>query len=312
MLVATGERNIERLGGLIRVMPISAACMLVACMAISGLPPLNGFASEWLTFQTILVSPRLPQWGLRLLVPTVGTLLALAAALAAACFVRAYGIAWLGRPRSACVETAHETDRYSLAAMGIFAALCVLAGLFPSLLINGLSAAVQQLVGSRLPSETGLAWLSIEPMADRSTSYNGFMVFTFLMIAALVGWLAVRILGSRAVRRARLWDCGYPDLGPSSQYSAAGYAQPIRRVFGPLVFHSSETVVMPPPGDLAPASIRKRTHDLAWEMLYEPVCDAVLALAELFNRVQFFTIRRYLSFVFLALVGLLLALTLWQ
>ena len=312
VLVATGERNIERLGGLIRVMPISAACVLVACMAISGLPPLNGFASEWLTFQTILVSPRLPQWGLRLLVPTVGTLLALAAALAAACFVRAYGIAWLGRPRSACVETAHEADRFSLAAMGIFAALCVLAGLFPGVLIDGLSSAVQQIVGGRLPSETGLAWLSIEPVADRSTSYNGFVVFLFLMIAALTGWGAVHWLGSRAVRRARLWDCGYPDLGPTSQYSAAGYAQPIRRVFGPLVFRSSETVVMPPPGDLSPASIRKRTHDLAWEMFYEPVCNAVLALAEVFNRVQFFTIRRYLSFVFIALVGLLLALTLWQ
>ena len=83
-------------------------------------------------------------------------------------------------------------------------------------------------------------------------------------------------------------------------------------MFGPLVFRSSETVVMPPPGDLSPASIRKRTHDLAWEMFYEPVCNAVLALAEVFNRVQFFTIRRYLSFVFIALVGLLLALTLWQ
>ena len=117
VLAATGERNIERLGGLIRVMPVSAACMLAACMAASALPPLNGFASEWLTFQTILVSPALPQWGLRLLVPTVGTLLALAAALAAACFVRAYGIAWLGRPRSACVDGAHEADRFSLAAM---------------------------------------------------------------------------------------------------------------------------------------------------------------------------------------------------
>ncbi len=312
VLATTGERNIERLGGLIRVMPASAAFMLAACMAASALPPLNGFASEWLTFQTILVSPALPQWGLRLLVPTVGTLLALAAALAAACFVRAYGIAWLGRPRSACVDGAHDADRFSLAAMGTFAALCVLAGLFPGMVIDALSPAVRLVVGGRLPAQFGLPWLSIVPMADRSSSYNALMVFLFVIGAAVVGSFAINRFGTKKVRRARVWDCGYPDLGPAAQYSAAGYSQPIRRVFGPLVFRSSETVVMPPPGDLSAAHIRKRMHDLAWTALYVPVCDAVLALAALFNRVQFLTIRSYLSFVFLALVGLLLALTIWQ
>ncbi len=312
VLVATGERNIERLGGLIRVMPVSAGCVLTACMAASALPPLNGFASEWLTFQTILVSPALPQWGLRLLVPTVGTLLALAAALAAACFVRAYGIAWLGRPRSACVDGAHEADRFSLAAMAGFAALCVLAGLFPGVVIDALSPAVQMVVGGRLQPQLGLPWLSIVPIADRSSSYNALAIFVFVFCATGMGWAALHRLGSKAVRSARLWDCGYPDLGPVTEYTAASYSQPIRRVFGPLVFRSSESVVMPPPGDMSPARISKRMHDLAWEALYQPVCDAVLALAVFFDRFQFLTIRRYLSFVFLALVGLLLALTLWQ
>ena len=312
VLVATGERNIERLGGLIRVMPVSAACVLVACMAISALPPLNGFASEWLTFQTILVSPQLPQWGLRLLVPTVGTMLALAAALAAACFVRAYGIAWLGRPRSPCVAGAQEADRWSIAAMAVFAALCLLTGLFPGLVIDALSAAVRQIVAGRLPAQAGLPWLSIVPVADRSSSYDALTVFLFVVGAAVMGSMLVHRLGTRTVRRARTWDCGYPDLGPTTQYTAASYAQPIRRVFGPLLFGSSETVQMPPPGDLSPARIRKHIHDRAWETLYEPLCKAVLATAELFNRFQFLTIRRYLSFVFLALVGLLLALTIWQ
>ena len=312
VLVATGERNIERLGGLIHRMPGSAACVLAACMAGSALPPLNGFASEWLTFQTILVSPALPQWGLRLLVPTVGTLLALAAALAAACFVRAYGIAWLGRPRSGCVAGAAEADRFSLAAMASFAALCVLTGMFPGPVIDALSGAVRQLVGARLQAQSFLPWLSIVPVADRSSSYNALMILLFTLGAAGMGTIAVHRLGTKAVRRAGLWDCGYPGLGATAQYSAAGYAQPLRRVFGPLLFGASETVVMPPPGDLSPARIRKRRHDLAWEWLYQPVCDAVLGLAEFFNRFQFLTIRRYLSFVFLALVGLLLALTIWQ
>ena len=312
VLVATGERNIERLGGLIHAMPVSAACVLTACMAISALPPLNGFASEWLTFQTILVSPSLPQWGLRLLVPTVGTALALAAALAAACFVRAYGIAWLGRPRSDCVAGAREVDRWSVGAMIGFAALCVLTGIFPGMAIDALSPAVQLVAGGRLPPQGSLAWLSIVPVADRSSSYNPLMVFLFVGGAALIGAVVVQRLGARHSRRADVWDCGYPGLGPATQYSAASYNQPIRRVFGSIAFRSSETVVMPPPGDLGPARMRKHMHDLAWEALYVPLCAGVLTLADLFNRFQFLTIRRYLGFVFIALVGLLLALTLWQ
>ena len=100
VLTATGERDMEHLGGLIHRMPQTAFVFLVGCAAISALPPLNGFVSEWLTFQAILLSPQLPSWGLKLLVPAVGALLALSAALAAACFVKAYGVTFLGRPRT--------------------------------------------------------------------------------------------------------------------------------------------------------------------------------------------------------------------
>ncbi|RMF08181.1 MAG: hydrogenase 4 subunit B, partial [Alphaproteobacteria bacterium] len=101
VLTATGERDMERLGGLIHRMPYTSFAFLAGCVAISALPPLNGFVSEWLTFQAILQSPQLPQWGLKILVPAVGSLLALSAALAAACFVKAYGVTFLGRPRTA-------------------------------------------------------------------------------------------------------------------------------------------------------------------------------------------------------------------
>src|SRR6202795_1003096 len=121
VLTATGERDMEKLGGLIHRMPLTAGAVLVGCAAISALPPLNGFASEWLTFQAILLSPALPQWGLRILIPAIGAILALAAALAAACFVRAYGTAFLGRPRSPSAAEARPADRFSLAAMLILA-----------------------------------------------------------------------------------------------------------------------------------------------------------------------------------------------
>ena len=128
VLTATGERDMEHLGGLIHRMPQTAFAFLVGCAAISALPPLNGFASEWMTFQAILLSPELPQWGLKLIVPAKGALLALSAALAAACFVKAFGVSFLGRPRAPVAEQAHEVDIWSRTAMAIFAILCLLVG----------------------------------------------------------------------------------------------------------------------------------------------------------------------------------------
>jgi formate hydrogenlyase subunit 3/multisubunit Na+/H+ antiporter MnhD subunit len=312
VLVATGTRNIEKLGGLIHRMPVTAVAFLVACMAIAGLPPLNGFASEWLLFQTILSSPVMPEWGLRLMVPTVGALLALAVALAAACFVRAFGISFLGRPRSAMATDAQEVDRWSLGAMIGFAGLCVLLGIFPGALMDALGAGVASVVGDRLPQQTSLAWLSIVPIANSRSSYNGLMVFMFVAVSGAIAAFAVKRLASRALRRAPPWDCGYPGLSAVAQYTGTSFAQPIRRVFGSLAFASSEVVEMPAPGEIGPARIRRTLRDLVWEWMYAPVVSGVAWLAVLFNRLQFLTIRRYLGFVFAALVILLLTLTVWQ
>src|SRR5262249_36380459 len=113
VLTSTGERDMEHLGGLIHRMPQTAFVFLVGCAAISALPPLNGFVSEWLTFQAILLSPQLPSWGLKLLVPSVGALLALSAALAAACFVKAFGVTFLGRARASAAERARNRSLLS-------------------------------------------------------------------------------------------------------------------------------------------------------------------------------------------------------
>src|SRR5579859_6656042 len=116
VLGATGERDMEHLGGLIHRMPQTAFVFLVGCAAISALPPLNGFVSEWLTFQAIVLHPAMPQWGLKISIPADGALLALSAALAAACFVKAFGVSFLGRPRTQRAAQAHEVDGFSLTA----------------------------------------------------------------------------------------------------------------------------------------------------------------------------------------------------
>ena len=255
VLTATGERDMEHLGGLIHRMPYTSFLFLVGCVAISALPPLNGFVSEWLTFQAILQSPELPQWGLKIMVPAVGGLLALSAALAAACFVKAFGVTFLGRPRSAAAEQACEVDWFSLASMAVFAALCLLGGVFPGFAIDAIAPVTIDIVGTRMPAQTGIDWLSIVPIAESRSSYNGLLVFLFVTISALAAIWLIHRLGSRAVRRAPAWDCGFPDPSPMTQYTAGSFAQPIRRVFGTVVFQARERVEMPPPGDrLDPAA----------------------------------------------------------
>src|SRR6185369_13462501 len=164
ILTATGERDMDHLGGLIHRMPKTAVAFLIGCIAISALPPLNGFVSEWLTFQAILLHPDLPQWGLKLAIPADGALLALSAALAAACFVKAFGVSFLGRPRTRVAADAREVDRCSLAAMFGFAALCLLAGIFPGVVIDLLAPVAQALTGSHMPRQLAVEWLSIVPV----------------------------------------------------------------------------------------------------------------------------------------------------
>src|SRR5437016_6586426 len=221
---------------------------LVGAAAISALPPLNGFVSEWLTFQAILLSPAVPQWGVRLLAPMAGAALALAAALAAACFVKAFGVTFLGRARSARAERASETDRFSLAAMFAFAAPCLFLGILPGLAIDWISPAAEEIVHGQMPSQHLLAWLTIVPIAQGRSSYNGLLVFLFITTSACLAVAAMHRFASHVVRRGPAWDCGTPNTDALMQYTAASFAQPIRRVFGTVVFRAREPVRMPAPG----------------------------------------------------------------
>jgi len=312
VLTATGERDMERLGGLIHRMPQTAFVFLVGCAAISALPPLNGFVSEWLTFQAILLSPQLPSWGLKLLVPAVGALLALSAALAAACFVKAYGVTFLGRPRTHAAEAAKETDRFSLAAMIVLSVFCLLVGILPGLFIDALAPVSLSLIGAHMPPQVGAQWLSIVPIAASRSSYNGLLVFMFMVISGTLAATAIHRLASDRLRRAPAWDCGYPDLSPMTQYTAASFAQPIRRVFGTMVFRAREHAEMPPPGDVRAARIDVEISDLIWDALYAPIASGIGLAADRLNRLQFLTIRQFLSLVFSALVILLLVLAIWS
>lgn len=312
VLNATGERDMEHLGGLIHRMPQTAFAFLVGCVAISALPPLNGFVSEWLTFQAILLSPQLPSWGLKFLVPAVGALLALSAALAAACFVKAFGISFLGRPRTPAAADANETDSHSLAAMFFLSALCLVAGVLPGIFIDALAPVTNALLGVSMPHQAGLDWLTAVPVAESRSSYNGLLVFVFIVMSGWIAAIAIHRLASDKLRRGPAWDCGYPDPSPATQYTASSFAQPIRRVYGTAVFRAREVGDMPPPGDARPARLTVEIRDLIWDAAYAPIAVFIDYATGRLNVLQFLTIRRYLTLVFLALVLLLLVLAIWS
>ncbi len=309
---STGERGLDSYGGLARRMPRTAVAMLLAAAAIAALPPLNGFVSEWLLFQAVLASPALPGWLLKLLIPAAGAAFALAAALAAAVFVRLFGIAFLGRPRSEAARAARETDGVSATAMLIAAAACVLLGVLPAIAIEPLQIPVLELVGARMPDAAGGPWHSLLPLPTSASSYNGLVILVFLASSATIAALALRMMASGALRRTPAWDCGFPDPHPATQYTAVSFSQPLKRVFGSTLFVAREQVDMPPPGDTRTAALQSSFRDLPWEVGYRPVAAGVLWLADRVNILQFLTIRRYLLLVFGALVSLLAVVAAWH
>src|SRR5512143_2368978 len=168
VLHATHERNMEEMGGLIHLMPWTAALFLIGCISISALPPFNGFVSEWLTFQAFLLSPSLPSPLLKLLIPMGAALLALTSALAAACFVKAFGITFLGHWRGPQRPRVHEAGWATRLGMLLAAVSCLALGVLPPLVVDWMDSVAQQLVGARIGTPTGaLGWLWLTPVAPQ-------------------------------------------------------------------------------------------------------------------------------------------------
>ena len=198
-------------------------------------------------------------------------MLALSAALAAACFVKAFGVTFLGRPRTPAALAAQETDRASL-ARHVRSCCPVPAGRHPAGLLHRCDwrPSCSSLVGTRMPLQTAIAWLSIVPVAESRSSYNGLLVFVFITISTLAAIEIIHRFASRAVRRGPAWDCGFPDPSPATQYTADSFAQPIRRVFGAWCSGAREHVDMPAPGDARPARLTVTLRDLVWDAIYAP------------------------------------------
>ena len=225
--------------------------------------------------------------------------------------MKAFGISFLGRPRTPAAANAQETDGTSLSAMYVLAAICVIAGILPGIFLDALAPVANALIGAAMPHQTALDWLTIVPIAESRSSYDGLLIFVFVTLSGSIAAFAIHRLASDRLRRGPAWDCGYPDPSPATQYTASSFAQPIRRVYGTTIFRAREIGEMPPPGSLAPARFVVDMRDLIWDFAYAPIAGAIAFASERLNVLQFLTIRRYLSLVFVALVLLLLVLAIW-
>lgn len=304
---ATHEYDLNNMGGLIKRMPQTAVFMLVGCLAIAGLPPLNGFVSEWLTFQVALQAPALESGVLRALIPVTAAVLALSAALAAATFVKVYGVAFLGVARDRRVAHAHEVDFGMRLAMGTLALLCLLFGVFPNTVIGALDAVPQMLVHTAPRNLTAHGWLWLTPISPRVASYSAPLVFAAIIV---IGALTFLFLHARRqqMRRGYPWDCGFGNLNSRMQYTGTAFSMPIQRIFAP-VWDLKEDIdeTRDPKQPLRTEAIRHQlqANDRSWSRVYEPIGRLVLAAARRIGYIQTGSIHTYLGYSFFTLLLLL-------
>lgn len=309
VLHATHERNMEEMGGLVKLMPWTSALFLVGCVSISALPPFNGFVSEWLTFQAFLLSPALPNPLLNLLIPMGAALLALTGALAAACFVKAFGVTFLGHWRGAHVPHVHEANWPMRIGMTMAAAVCLLLGVLPTVVIGWMDTVSAQLVKAQIGASAGaFGWMWITPVSHERASYSGMIVFLGILALILIVYFVLHILPGK-IRRVPIWDCGFEKLTTRMQYNATSFAMPIRRIFGAL-FHVKEKIKLGSQTAHRAFPVRiiysLRVRDRFWYWLYQPVADASFWLSRKVGRLQQGRIHVYLIYSFVTIIVLLL------
>ena len=300
ILHATGERNMGRLGGLIRKMPWAAVLMLVGVLSISGLPPFNGFVSEWLLLQAFLLSPGLPNSYINMLIPVAAAVIALAAALAAYVMVKFYGIIFLGQPRGQALAHARDAGIWERIGLGWLALGCVALGLMPVFVIQRLDLVTQTLVGQGLGNSDG-GWLFLTPVDTERASYSPVFFLLAVLGVMLVTALAVHRFYHGRLRRGPAWDCGFPAQTARMQDTAEGFGQPIRRIFEPFFKIENE---LPSAFDSHPR-YHGRSDDRVWFALYLPIKRITEKLSSWVALLQHGRIHLYLSYTFVTLVVLL-------
>jgi NADH:ubiquinone oxidoreductase subunit 5 (subunit L)/multisubunit Na+/H+ antiporter MnhA subunit len=300
VLHATGERNLGRLGGLIRHMPWVAWLALIGALAIAGLPPLNGFVSEWLLLQSFLFVDTLPRPFISMLLPLGAAVVAFCAALSGYVMVKFFGVIFLGNPREDALTEAHDAGIFERIGLVWLALGCVLLGLLPVHVIRALEHVSRYLIAADL-GERASAWWLLAPAAARQATYSPIVFFAVASAVFFVTVWFVRVFYHRRLRRNGAWDCGFGRLDARMQDTDQGFGQPIRHVFQPFFFMQRE---LPAPSDPAPR-YRLILSDRIWRGAYEPLSRLVHRTAAVAALLQQGRIATYLIYSFVTLLVLL-------
>jgi hydrogenase-4 component B len=312
VLHAVGTRNMEEMGGLIKRMPRTALFFLVGACAISALPPLNGFVSEWLVFQALLGGSAIPQPEVAVIMPIAVAMLALTSGLAAACFVKAFGITFLAIPRSREAERAHEAPLSMQASMAWLTATCVVLGLAPSFFVRMFGAGVPRVGPAELTFTLGLPLRVPGALGEMSSPLLALGLCLLLAAVPLALWLGG---ADRRLRVSDTWGCGRIGQTARMEYTATAFAEPLRRVFAELYRPTQDLSI-----DFHPASkyfvqsieYRSEIHPWFERVLYDPLRSALRTAAIWTQRLQGGSLHLYLVYMTFALLVLLSVARWWR
>ncbi|KYZ75355.1 formate hydrogenlyase [Anaerosporomusa subterranea] len=314
ILKGTHTSNLERLGGLIRTMPFTAALFFVGAVSIGALPPLNGFVSEWLTLQSLFFLPQaIPGTLGRLAGVMITALLGLTGALAAACFVKAFGIACLGKPRSHQSEQAKEVSLAMRLPIGVLAICCVALGIWPQAVIGVLQKVLTGFTAVH-PSISTDSWqAAVFQSGALAAPLGTASLLGILAVALLVAFCLYRVFGHSTVTAGETWTCG---ITPSSrmQYSSLGFSKPVRRAFGAILQPQRE-ILADSNTNLyfgRKLTFRSKIEYLLSETLYYPLKWEILHLSAKMKRLQVGNVQVYIAYIMAATIVALLWSAGWQ
>jgi hydrogenase-4 component B len=299
---ATGERNLGKLGGLMRTMPWVAWPTLVGVLACAGLPPFGGFVAEWLLLQSFLFTTGLPSPSLDMLLPVMAALVALIAALSAYTMVKYFGVIFLGQPREEKLSGAHDAGPWERGGMLWLVGGCVGLGLLPNQVIALISPVTQRLVQAGLSQSAAASGWLLVPVGVERASYAPVIFLLGVLVSMGLAFVMVRKLYHGRLRRAPPWDCGHPWQTARMQDTAEGFGQPIRQIFEPFFRLQRQ---LPTAFDERPVYAVK-VEDPLWHWLYLPVARLVDKASRVVGMLQKGRIAVYLMYSFATLIVLLL------
>lgn len=308
VLLATGTRDLDALGGLRVGMPVTTAAFGLGALAASALPPGTAFVSEWVLLQALIHGLPAPGVATSIVLPVAVAAVALTAGLAVATFVKAFGVGFLARPRSDAAAQARESPPSMLAGMALAGLGCVGLALAPTLVLPVLGRVAGDLTGSGSPV-TGVVTIELVGIAG---SLSPMLLAVALLVAVVVVVVVPRLVVARRARRAaRLWDCGAGPLSARMEYTATSFAEPLQRVFDNVlqpvqdidITHHRESAYL-----VESVAYLRRVPDRVERRFYEPVLAAAAAWGQAGRRLATGSVHRYLGYGFYTLCGLLILL----